>query len=124
MTNDILSLIFLSEGIKLDDTNLNDELSKFLDGFKLIYSHFTEALKKYGVEYRIDKFIETIWKYVPYNLFNEAKLFQDFRSKIKSSSHWSDAKLNDPLTWTDDEIVELRNIYKTFSTYSINSNTM
>lgn len=65
-----------------------------------------------------------IWKYVPYNLFNEAKLFQDFRSKIKSSSHWSDAKLNDPLTWTDDEIVELRNIYKTFSTYSINSNSL
>ena len=36
--------------IKLDDTNLNDELSKFLAGFKLIYSHLTETLKKYGVE--------------------------------------------------------------------------
>ena len=36
--------------IKLDDTNLNDELSKFLSGFKLIYSHLTETLKKYGVE--------------------------------------------------------------------------
>ncbi len=36
--------------IKLDDTNLNDELSKFLDGFKMIYSHLTEALKKFGVE--------------------------------------------------------------------------
>ena len=36
--------------IKLDDTNLNDELSKFLAGFKLIYSHLTETLKKFGVE--------------------------------------------------------------------------
>ncbi|MBQ8891572.1 MAG: nucleotide exchange factor GrpE [Bacilli bacterium] len=32
--------------IKLDDTNLNDELSKFLDGFKIIYTHFVEILKK------------------------------------------------------------------------------
>ena len=43
--------------IKLDDTNLNDELSKFLAGFKMIYSHLSETLKKYGVEE-----IETIGK--------------------------------------------------------------
>jgi len=36
--------------IKLDDNNLDDQLSKFLSGFKIIYSHFTETLKKYGVE--------------------------------------------------------------------------
>ena len=36
--------------IKLDDTNLEDELSKFLSGFKIIYSHLTETLKKFGVE--------------------------------------------------------------------------
>ena len=30
--------------IKLDDTNLNDELSKFLDGFKIIYAHFQNIL--------------------------------------------------------------------------------
>ncbi len=35
--------------IKLDDTNLNDELSKFLEGFKMIYSHLVELLKKYEV---------------------------------------------------------------------------
>ena len=35
--------------IKLDDSNLNDELSKFLDGFKLIYSHMVELLKKFEV---------------------------------------------------------------------------
>jgi len=50
----ILELIPVADNferaIKLDDTNLNDELSKFLDGFKMIYSHFAEALKKFGVE--------------------------------------------------------------------------
>ncbi len=35
--------------IKLDDNNLNDELSKFLDGFKMIYSHLVELLKKFEV---------------------------------------------------------------------------
>lgn len=36
--------------IKLDDNNLNDDLSKFLDGFKMMYASLTEALKKFGVE--------------------------------------------------------------------------
>ena len=57
----ILELIQISDNferaIKLDDTNLNDELSKFLAGFKLIYSNLTETLKKFGVEE-----IETIGK--------------------------------------------------------------
>lgn len=35
--------------IKLDDTNLSDELSKFLDGFKMIYTHLVELLKKFEV---------------------------------------------------------------------------
>ena len=35
--------------IKLDDTNLSDELSKFLEGFKLIYTHLVELLKKFEV---------------------------------------------------------------------------
>ena len=35
--------------IKLDDTNLTDELSKFLEGFKIIYTHLVETLKKYEV---------------------------------------------------------------------------
>lgn len=35
--------------IKLDDANLNDELSKFLEGFKIIYTHLVEVLKKYEV---------------------------------------------------------------------------
>ncbi len=43
--------------IKLDDTNLDDSLSKFLAGFKMIYSHISDTLKKYGVEE-----IETVGK--------------------------------------------------------------
>jgi len=35
--------------IKLDDTNLDDELSKFLEGFKMIYCNLLNILKKYGV---------------------------------------------------------------------------
>lgn len=36
--------------IKLDDHDLSDELSKFLDGFKMMYANLTEILKKFGVE--------------------------------------------------------------------------
>ena len=36
--------------IKLDDSNLDDSLSKFLEGFKLIYTHLVEVLKKYEVQ--------------------------------------------------------------------------
>ena len=36
--------------IKLDDNNLDDELSKFLVGFKMIYSSLFGVLKNYGVE--------------------------------------------------------------------------
>ena len=36
--------------IALDDTNLTDELSKFLNGFKMIYCHLVNALEKYGVK--------------------------------------------------------------------------
>ena len=36
--------------IKLDDDNLEDELSKFLEGFKMIYCHLLETLEKYGVK--------------------------------------------------------------------------
>ncbi len=35
--------------INLDNNNLNDEVSKFLSGFKLIYSHMKQILEKFGV---------------------------------------------------------------------------
>jgi len=33
------------QAIKLDDNNLNDELSKFLEGFKMIYGNLNKLLK-------------------------------------------------------------------------------
>ncbi len=36
--------------IKLDDNDLTDELSKFLQGFKMIYASLSGILKNYGVE--------------------------------------------------------------------------
>ena len=57
----ILELIGIADNferaIKLDDNNLDDSLSKFLAGFKMIYSHLMETLKKFGVEE-----IETVGK--------------------------------------------------------------
>ncbi len=35
--------------ISMDDTNLNDEVSKFLSGFKMIYCNLVNILKNYGV---------------------------------------------------------------------------
>lgn len=35
--------------IKLDDNDLTDELSKFLDGFKMMYATLSEVLRKFGV---------------------------------------------------------------------------
>ena len=36
--------------IKLDDTNLEDSLSKFLSGFKMIYASLIDILKSKGIE--------------------------------------------------------------------------
>jgi len=50
IVNEILPIVDNFErAIKLDDNNLSDELSKFLDGFKMIYSHLVETLKKFEV---------------------------------------------------------------------------
>lgn len=35
--------------ISLDDNDLTDELSKFLSGFKMMYSQMNEVLKKFGI---------------------------------------------------------------------------
>ena len=49
----IIELISLVDNferaIKLDDNDLTDELSKFLDGFKMMYVNLTEILKRFGV---------------------------------------------------------------------------
>lgn len=46
----ILVLDNFERAIKLDDNNLSDELSKFLDGFKMMYVHLSDILKRFGVE--------------------------------------------------------------------------
>ena len=51
IVKDILpSIDNFERAIKLDDNNLTDELSKFLDGFKMMYANLMEILKKFGVE--------------------------------------------------------------------------
>jgi len=40
----------LERAIKIDDNVLDDELSKFLSGFKMIYTRFVNILNSYGVK--------------------------------------------------------------------------
>lgn len=56
MIKDILPTVDNFErAINLDDENLDDELSKFLTGFKMIYCHLLEVLEKYDVKAIDDK---------------------------------------------------------------------
>lgn len=51
MIKDMLSTVDNFErAIALDDENLDDELSKFLEGFKMIYCNFVNILEKYEVK--------------------------------------------------------------------------
>ena len=51
LVEEILPIIDNFErAIKMDDNNLNDEVSKFLEGFKMIYCHMTSTLEKYEVK--------------------------------------------------------------------------
>ena len=51
LAKDILPIIDNFErAINLDDDNLDDELSKFLEGFKMIYCHLEEILGKYEIK--------------------------------------------------------------------------
>jgi Molecular chaperone GrpE (heat shock protein) len=51
MVKEILPIVDNFErAIKLDDENLEDELSKFLSGFKMIYCHLVKVLENYGVK--------------------------------------------------------------------------
>ena len=50
IAKDLLPIIDNFErAISLDDDNLDDELSKFLAGFKMIYCHMEDLLKKYEI---------------------------------------------------------------------------
>lgn len=51
MIKDMLSTVDNFErAIALDDENLDDELSKFLEGFKMIYCNFVNVLEKYEIK--------------------------------------------------------------------------
>ena len=56
LVKDILpSIDNFERAINLDDENLDDELSKFLAGFKMIYCHLVEVMEKYDVKATDDK---------------------------------------------------------------------
>ena len=51
MVMEILPVIdSLERAINMDDKNLEDEVSKFLSGFKMIYCNLISVLNKYGVK--------------------------------------------------------------------------
>lgn len=63
--------------IKMDDDNLEDEVSKFLSGIKMVYSSLLNGLEKYGV-----KEIEALGK--PFNPdYHEAVMTEEDDSKEK-----------------------------------------
>ena len=51
LVTDMLPIIDNFESaIKMDDTNLEDEVSKFLEGFKMIYGNLISILEKYDIK--------------------------------------------------------------------------
>lgn len=51
IAKDLLPIVDNFErAISLDDDNLDDELSKFLEGFKMIYCHLNDVLNKFEVK--------------------------------------------------------------------------
>ena len=51
IAKDILPIVDNFErAINMDDDDLTDELSKFLEGFKMIYCHLTDVLNKFEVQ--------------------------------------------------------------------------
>ena len=51
IVTDMLPIIDNFESaIKMDDTNLEDEVSKFLEGFKMIYGNLISVLEKYEIK--------------------------------------------------------------------------
>ena len=67
---------------------------------------------------------QPIWRYVPFNLFNEQNLYQEFQNKVQNSLHWSNAKLSDAAHWSQQEIKALRGIYNSLTGTTINDNSL
>ena len=67
---------------------------------------------------------QDIWKYVPFNLFNEEKLYTQFEEAITKSPNWDSSKLQDPNSWTKNDISFLNQVYRSFSSQSINDTSL
>ncbi len=93
--------------------DVDEERSEYRGG---VISSGQPIVKKYNGQ--------PIWKYVPFNLFNEEKLYTDFIQRVKSVLHWDDLKLQDAANWSDQDVKSLRRIYKTFSRHTINDNSL
>lgn len=65
---------------------------------------------------------DCIWKYVPFNLFNENKLFADFAKEL-TKLQWPEVKIKNPATWTNDDIKKIREKYHLLQ-HSINDNSL
>ena len=51
IAKDLLPIVDNFErAISMDDDDLTDELSKFLEGFKMIYCHLTDVLNKFEIK--------------------------------------------------------------------------
>ena len=65
-----------------------------------------------------------VWRYVPFNLFDEQKLFNDFKAKVKHKLNWTFAKLDNVNLWTPQDIRILRRVYQSFGILTINDNSL
>ena len=65
-----------------------------------------------------------IWRYVPFNLFNEEKHYKDFESEVVNHLHWSLSKLEDPKSWTKKDISDLKGVYSSIDSLTINDNSL
>ena len=67
---------------------------------------------------------QPIWRYIPFNLFNEQSLYQDFLNKVTNGLGWNIAKLQDAAQWTLKDRKDLRRIYRSFTKTNINDNSL
>lgn len=93
-----------------------DNWEKDGDGTSFIYSGCRLLLKKASPA--------PIWLYVPFNLHDENKLFQQFDNEVKR--RFPHICLDKPDTWTPTDITNLKGVYndKSIVSFSINENSL
>ena len=65
-----------------------------------------------------------LWRYVPFNLFNEEKFYTQFEEEIIKSPNWDSSKLQNPKNWSPEDVRSLRKLYGSFSGQSINDTSL